>query len=116
MPPGPFLVAGQACVCDGVVGRRADGTLSGSLLPLPRAIGNLVDRVGLEPALAVRMATLNPARALGLDGGIGRISRGGPADLVLVDADWRVAATIAGGELAYRAEAPAGAATVRSGT
>jgi N-acetylglucosamine-6-phosphate deacetylase len=116
MPPGPFLVAGQACVSDGVVGRLPDGTLSGSLLPLPRAIGNLVDRVGLKPALAVRMATLNPARALGLDGGIGRVGAGGPADLVLVDADWRIAATIAGGELAYRAEAPSGAAAVRSGT
>jgi N-acetylglucosamine-6-phosphate deacetylase len=116
MPPGPFALAGRECLSDGVVGRLSDGTLSGSLLPLPRALANLVDVVGLEPALAVRMATLNPARALGLEAGIGRVAVQGPADLVLVDAAWQVATTVAGGQLAYEA-APVGtgAASVRTG-
>ena len=101
MPPGPYIVAGHEYVSDGIVGFLLDGTLTGSLLPLNLALRNLVEKVGLEPAVAVRLATLNPARALGLDGVIGRVEVGRVADLTVVDSDWQVEATIAGGSMAY---------------
>lgn len=103
MPPGRYSLAGREYVSDGTCGRLPDGTLSGSLLPLPLAIRNLVERVGLDPAVAVRMASLNPARALGLDAEVGRIAIGRVADLVAVDEAWSVQATVAGGSLAYEA-------------
>ena len=101
MPPGRYKVAGHEYVSDGTTGRLLDGTLTGSLLPLNLALRNLVDKVGLQPAVAVRLATLNPARALGLDGTLGRVEVGRGADLVVVDQEWQVQATIAGGALAY---------------
>jgi N-acetylglucosamine-6-phosphate deacetylase len=101
MPPGRYFLAGREYISDGTCGRQPDGTLSGSLLPLNRVLGNLVKKCGLEPSLAVRLATLNPARALGLDGTLGRVEIGRGADLALVDADWDVVATIAGGALAF---------------
>ncbi len=104
LPSGKYRLAGREYISDGTCGRLPDGTLSGSLLPLNRALRNLVDRVGLEPAEAVRLATLNPARALGLDGSLGRIEVGRGADLVLLDDGWEVQATIIGGQLAYRSE------------
>jgi len=104
LPPGTYRLANREYVSDGTVGRLADGTLSGSLLPLNRALRNLVDRVGLEPAQAVRMATLNPARTLGLDGSLGRIEVARTADVVLLDESWEVQATIIGGRLAYAAD------------
>jgi N-acetylglucosamine-6-phosphate deacetylase len=114
MPPGRYALAGREYVSDGTCGRLPDGTLSGSLLPLPLAIRNLVERAGLDPALAIRMATLNPARALGLDDQVGRIEVGRAADVVVVDHDWAVEATVAGGSLAYRADRAT--SPVRSGT
>ena len=114
MPPGRYPLGDLEYVSDGTCGRLPDGTLSGSLLPLNLAVRNLVDRAGLDPALAVRMATLNPARALGLDDGLGRIAVGGAADAVLLDDKWQVEATVAGGTLAYEAKAGARAAAVAS--
>jgi len=104
MPEGPYELAGRTFLSDGVVGRLADGTLSGSVLPLNRALRNLV-RAGLEPAAAVQAATANPARLLQQPGVEGVLRRGGPADAVLLDEQWEVLATVIGGELAYRREA-----------
>jgi N-acetylglucosamine-6-phosphate deacetylase len=101
MPPGRYWLAGREYISDGTCGRLPDGTLSGSLLPLNRAIGRLVDEAGLEPALAVRLATLNAARVVGLAGSRGQIEVGRNADVVVVDDDWEVLATVAGGSLAY---------------
>ncbi len=101
MPPGRYTVAGHEYVSDGMSGRLLDGTLTGSLLPLNLAVRNLVEQVGLDPAVAVRLATLNPARALGVDGTLGRVAVGRVADLVVVDQEWQVQATIAGGSVAY---------------
>jgi N-acetylglucosamine-6-phosphate deacetylase len=111
MPPGRYWLAGREYISDGTCGRLPDGTLSGSLLPLNLAIRNLVDRAGVEPSVAVRYATLNPARALGLEGSHGRVEVGRTADLAIVDAEWEVTATIVGGAVAY--EAGAGVAAGR---
>ncbi|MGD0020193.1 MAG: N-acetylglucosamine-6-phosphate deacetylase [Candidatus Limnocylindrales bacterium] len=111
MPPGRYMVAGHEYVSDGTSGRLLDGTLTGSLLPLNLALRNLVEKVGLEPAVAVRLATLNPARALGLDGTLGRVEVGRVADLAVVDENWQVEATIAGGSIAYLGDGDAAAAS-----
>ena len=114
MPPGRYIVAGREYVSDGILGFLLDGTLTGSLLPMNLALRNLVQGVGIDPAVAVRLATLNPARAMGLDGTIGRVEVGRRADLALLDGDWQVQATIAGGSVAYLAGG-AGAGTGRPG-
>jgi len=101
MPPGRYRLADREYTSDGTAGRLDDGTLSGSLLPLNLALRNLVEAAGIEPATAIRLATLNPARALGLDPSAGRIAVGGPADLAVLDERWEVEATIAGGAPAY---------------
>lgn len=98
MPPGRYVLSGIEFTTDGVCGRLPDGTLSGSLLPLNRALRNLVS-FGVDPAAAVRAATLNPARVLGIDGRHGRVEVGRAADLVLVDRDWEVLATLVDGLL-----------------
>jgi N-acetylglucosamine-6-phosphate deacetylase len=104
MPPGRYLLAGREYISDGTCGRLPDGTLSGSLLPLNLALRNLVEAAGVPPEVAVRAATLNPARALGVDGSLGRIAVGSAADAVVLDDAWEVEATVAGGEVAYLAE------------
>ncbi len=105
MPPGRYIVAGHEYVSDGTAGRLPDGTLTGSLLPLNLALRNLVEKVGLSPAVAVQLATLNPARALGFEGSLGRVEIGREANLALLDGDWNVQATVAGGVVAFEAGA-----------
>jgi N-acetylglucosamine-6-phosphate deacetylase len=104
MAPGRYIVAGREYISDGTSGRLLDGTLTGSLLPLNLALRNVVERVGLEPAVAVQMATLNPARALGVEGSLGRVEVGRTANLAIVDEAWDVQATYAGGAIAYQRE------------
>jgi N-acetylglucosamine-6-phosphate deacetylase len=101
MPPGRYPLGDREYTSDGTAGRLDDGTLSGSLLPLNLALRNLVEAVGLEPAAAIRFATLNPTRALGLEASAGRVEVGGPADLAVLDERWDVEATVSGGALAY---------------
>ncbi len=100
MPEGDFRLAGVELVSDGVVGRRPDGTLSGSLLPLDHAISDLIT-AGMDPEQAFRAVTVNPARVLGLDGSMGSVAVGRTADLVILDPGWRSSVTIVGGQVAY---------------
>ncbi|MFC7079778.1 amidohydrolase family protein [Halorussus caseinilyticus] len=59
---------------------------------------------GVEPADAIRMATLNPARHFGLDEeGVGSLSPGSVADVVLIDDldEVNVSTVISGGEVVF---------------
>lgn len=62
---------------------RDDGTLSGADLDMPTAVRNGVDLLGLDLAEALRMATLYPARFLGVTDR-GELAPGLRADLVLL--------------------------------
>lgn len=64
-----------------------DGTLAGADLTLPRAIGVLVDEVGLAPERALAMATRVPADLIGRPD-LGRLGEGNPADLVHLGPDF----------------------------
>jgi N-acetylglucosamine-6-phosphate deacetylase len=75
-----------------------DGTLAGSNLDMAAAVANAVRLLQIAPPTAIRMASLNPARALGIDGTTGAIAPGLRADLVLVDGEGRVQRTWISGE------------------
>jgi len=107
MPPGRYPLAGREYISDGTCGRLPDGTLCGSLLPMNRAIRNLVEKAGVDPSSAVRFATANAARVIGMEDTLGHVERGRVADLVLLDEAWEVESTIVSGELAYQAGVPA---------
>ncbi len=83
---------------DGV--RLADGTLAGSDLSMPGAIANLVRFTGCSLDDAITSATSTPARLLGLPDR-GAIVAGGRADLVLLDEDGQVIATLVAGAVGY---------------
>ena len=62
-----------------------DGTLGGSLLTMNEAVANSVRYAGIPLLEAVRMATLYPARIIGLEGELGRIAPGYTANLAIFD-------------------------------
>ena len=85
----------EVTVKDGVA-RNSEGKLAGSTLTLDRAIRNVVG-LGVPLTDAVRMATVLPARRLGLAGKKGIIAAGADADLVALTADLRVGAVMTRG-------------------
>ena len=89
---GRFTLAGTTVTVEGERCTAAGGRLAGGTLCLGQVLARAVRRMGVPLLQAVRMATVNPARVLGLSHAKGRIAAGAAADLVMLDADLRVAA------------------------
>lgn len=81
--------------------RFADGSLSGSALTMISAVRNAV-RCGLPLAGAVRLASYNPTKMLGIHRRKGSIESGKDADIVIFNKDFRVKLTMIGGRIVYR--------------
>lgn len=74
-----------------------DGTLAGSVLTLDRAVRNAMEFAQWDLQLALRPATLNPARVVNLDGR-GLLKAGAVADLAGLNASGEVIMTCVGGK------------------
>lgn len=99
--PGTELrLAGSVVTSDGREVRDAAGVLAGSVLTLERAVRNVVAFAGATPEEAIAAATATPASVLG-ERGLGVIEPGASGDLVLLDRDLEVVATIVGGLVAF---------------
>jgi N-acetylglucosamine-6-phosphate deacetylase len=66
---------------------NSDGNLAGATISLADAVRNAVREVGIPLQEAVEMATIRPAKALGLESVIGRIAVGYPAVFTTFDDD-----------------------------
>jgi N-acetylglucosamine-6-phosphate deacetylase len=77
---------------------RGKGILAGSVLTLNVAIKNMIDWTGVSINQAINMATINPARVLGMEKEIGSIRTGKLANLVVLDQDFRVVDTVLRGK------------------
>ncbi|HHB1206368.1 TPA: N-acetylglucosamine-6-phosphate deacetylase, partial [Vibrio cholerae] len=75
-----------------------NGTLGGSALTMIEAVQNTVEHVGIALDEALRMATLYPAKAIGVDEKLGRIKKGMIANLTVFDRDFNVKATVVNGQ------------------
>ena len=96
MPDGKYRLGNfEVSVKDGVA-RNSEGKLAGSTLTMDRALRNIVG-LGVPLQDAVRMATVLPARRLGLAGKKGIIAVGADADLVALTSDLRVAGVMTRG-------------------
>ena len=100
MPPGDFQVGPMLAHSDGKKALLADGTLAGSVLTMDSAVRNLIEMAGASPAAAVTTASSTPARRLG-DVERGQIARGRRADLVILNPDWSLQATVIGGSIVH---------------
>lgn len=97
-----FMLGETLCVVRDDVALTDDGAaLAGSTSSMIRGVRNMVELCGLSLAEAVQMASLNPARALRLDGRKGSIKPGADADLVVLTPDLAVRQTWVGGQAVY---------------
>ena len=97
IPDGRYEKEGFIVIVkDGIV-RLEDGRLAGSSLSLDKAVKNMVNLAGINLCHAVRAASLNPARILGLDHKKGSIEPGKDADLVIFNENVGIKRVFIGG-------------------
>lgn len=87
MPDGEYELGGQQVFLSGGVARLADGTIAGSATNLFDCMVKAIS-FGIAPEDAVRVATWNPACAIGAQKEIGSIAEGKLADFVVCSPDF----------------------------
>ena len=77
------------------------GYLAGSHLTLDNACRNIMTHTGYGLCHAIRFASLNPAKLLGIDNKVGSLKAGKLANIILIDGAVRVKKVFLQGDLAY---------------
>ncbi|MCD6039064.1 MAG: nagA [Gammaproteobacteria bacterium] len=98
---GIYDLGGQNVKVKEGVATLAEGTLAGSTLTMPAAIKNLMRFTQCSLFDALKMATENPAKMLGIFHEQGSIALGKKADLVVLDEELNVVMTICTGKIVY---------------
>ena len=97
---GEYEIWGETITVEGGRTRNERGSIAGSVITMLDAV-RMCRSLGLGEAEAARVASLNPARLLRLDGECGSIEEGKRADLAALDAEGRVRLTLVGGRVAF---------------
>lgn len=85
MPDGSYTLCGEKVDMHGGIVRTASGGLAGSTLSVDAAVRNMVELTGIAPEDAIPMASLHPARLLGIDNHSGSLAVGKRANLIALD-------------------------------
>jgi N-acetylglucosamine-6-phosphate deacetylase len=99
---GRFVYNGVEYESKDGTARYEDGTLIGTALGLSQLLPRFIAFTDCPLDVAIRTVTENPARLLGLDDRKGAVAAGKDADLVLLDEDLSVYATIVAGKIVFR--------------
>ena len=87
LPDGEYELGGQPVKVRGNRCTLADGTIAGSATNLMDCLRTAVKKMGLPLGGAVRCATVNPARSIGIFDERGSVAPGKVADLALLDGE-----------------------------
>ncbi len=93
--------AGEEVTVSGAKAAKADGTIVGSVATMDQHFRNAIEFLDIDVPTAFRLCATNPARVAGASSRKGQIERGFDADLVLLDADLNVRATVCRGEVVF---------------
>lgn len=107
MPDGEYTFMDQKIIVKEKKAYLENGTLAGSTLTMEQAVKCMVELVGVPLTDAVRMASLNGAKVLGLEHKKGILAVGKDADLVVLNRNFDVHMTIYEGVVKYSRVSPA---------
>lgn len=107
MPDGPSILGslseGQECIIEDGVAKMPDRScFAGSVATADRLVRTMINIAGCSVEDAVRMATANPAKTMGIYDRKGSIEVGKDADLVIWNGDVNVIRTIVKGQTIYQ--------------
>jgi len=98
---GRYKLGGRDVVITKKDSRFLDGALAGSVLTMDSAVRNIMGLVGASLQDAVKMATVNPARRIGVYDRKGSLEAGKDADITIVDDQINVYMTMVMGKIVY---------------
>jgi N-acetylglucosamine-6-phosphate deacetylase len=102
MPDGSYVLGDDRVdVSEGRAVLPATDTLAGSTLTMDVGAGNAAEMLSLDMSDVARMTSGNAARAIGMSRETGAVAPGLAADLVVLEDDFSVSATMVGGRWVY---------------
>jgi N-acetylglucosamine-6-phosphate deacetylase len=102
MPDGDYQLSSLTVKVSQGVCRSPEGALAGSTLSQDRALRNMIGWTRMPLEEAIYMLTVNPAQAVGVGASKGWVLPGYDADLVLLNDDLSVHATLCEGTLVHQ--------------
>lgn len=102
LEPGDYELGGQPVKVSADRAVLEDGTLAGSILKMNEGAQQMLQLEGISIAEIIQMASVNPAKQLGIFDRKGSITIGKDADLLLVDDQFNIQYTICRGAIAYK--------------
>ncbi|WP_026669754.1 N-acetylglucosamine-6-phosphate deacetylase [Butyrivibrio sp. AE3006] len=87
LPDGTYELGGHEVFVKGKKALLSDGTIAASVTNLFDCMMTAADEIGIPFEIAVRCATINPAKSVKADDMIGSIETGKYADFLLIDKD-----------------------------
>ncbi|SFC27388.1 N-acetylglucosamine-6-phosphate deacetylase [Butyrivibrio sp. YAB3001] len=82
---GKYELGGQEVIVNGNRATLADGTIAGSVTNLMDCVRNVVRNVGIPLETAVKCATINPSKSIGIFDRYGSIEVGKAGNIVILD-------------------------------
>ena len=96
-PDGKYALGGQDVYKQGSLATLCDGTIAGSATNLFDCMKSVI-AMGIRPEDAIRCATINPARSVGIGDLVGSLEAGKRADILVCDPQWNLQRVIASGK------------------
>ena len=102
---GPSELGGQQVLVQNGEARLVDGTLAGSVATMNESLLHFMVNTGASLPDTIALATVNPAKDLGVYDRLGSLEKGKEADIVILDSDdFHVKQTVIHGDLVYNEE------------
>ena len=102
MPEGDYKLGEfPVIVKDGTARLKDSGNLAGSILRLKEAVKNVVEWEIADVFEAIQMASLIPAKSLGIDNVCGKLHEGYDADFIVLDENLDLKATFLNGKRVF---------------
>jgi N-acetylglucosamine-6-phosphate deacetylase len=102
LPDGIYLYDGLEYESKDGTTRYHDDTLIGTSLGLSQLVWKFKEFTNASLDVAIKTVTENPAKLLGIENRKGSIAVGKDADLVILDNDYSVWATVVGGKIVFQ--------------
>ncbi|MBR3810760.1 MAG: N-acetylglucosamine-6-phosphate deacetylase [Agathobacter sp.] len=99
---GQYSLGGQAVTVKGNLATLTElGNIAGSVTNLMKCMRKAVKEMGIPLESAIKCATMNPAKAIGIYDTYGSLTEGKQADVVILDKELEIKYIIKAGEIIY---------------
>ncbi|WP_130805972.1 N-acetylglucosamine-6-phosphate deacetylase [Senegalia massiliensis] len=83
------------------IARTEYGSLAGSTLKIKNGVKNIKKATGIDLYEAIRLASIIPAKAIGIDDKVGSIKQNKKANITIIDDEFNIYMTIVEGNIVY---------------